>query len=279
MNREPTLPPSRGALLTVHDRVLAFVAGATALGIVQFWASWFWRGAYLHEGSDCFRAFENTFPLSDVVLAAILIWVAAGLWRGVPSRAAAGLAVGMLLHLASLDLLWYGLGLFTVGMNPDAAFNISTTFVTGLWLMLRLARSPRGDISPRPLRRAGAGLIVAAYVAFTLAYWWNHYRGGHASPELSPCAQTFTSTFWLADLLGCLFGAWALLAGPFGLRTARFAHHAVAGGMFFGTTNVMVFVLLDPARVGAQFVGYLVIGAAFYAACAALIACARPTSA
>jgi len=113
-------------------------------------------------------------------------------------------------------------------------------------------------------------------MAFTMAYWWNHYRGSHASPELDPCAQTFTSTYWLADLIGCLFGVWALLATPLWLRTARFALLAVAGGMFFGTTNVMMFVLFNASSVGAQYTGYLVVGAGFYAACAALIACVLP---
>lgn len=270
---------TRGTILTAHDRALAFVSAGTAVGIAVFWANWFLSGAFRHEGSDCYRAFENTFPPSDLVLAGLLVWAALGLWRGAVPRVAGALAVGMLLHLSSLDLLWHGLGIFTVGQNPSAAFIVALTFLLALWLMLRVARAPREVPSLSPMRRAGAAAISAGYVLFTAYYWWNHFLGTRGSPELDPCAQTFTSVFWLADLLGCVFAVWALLATPWWTRSARFAHLAVAGGMFFGTTNVLVFVLLETERVGALWGMYLVVGAVFYAATAGLVACVCPRSA
>ncbi len=96
-------------------------------------------------------------------------------------------------------------------------------------------------------------------MVFTVGFWVNHFNGSHASPELDPCAQVFTSTFLLADIIGCLGALWALLVLPWWTRTARFAVSFTSGGLFFGTLNVLTFVLLGPERVGSQFTAYFIL--------------------
>lgn len=263
--------------MRLHDRALAIVCGGTAVGIALFWLGWFYALAQGTAGSECYVAFENSFPPSDFIMAGLLLYIARGLWRGEIRRAASGFAAGMLGHLFALDFFWNGPAIFTTTINPGAGFIVGLAFTLMLWLGLRTARAPR-DATPRPgiAARLGILAILLVYLVFTIGFWASHYLNGPASPELDPCAQVFTSTFLLADILGCLGALWALLALPAWTRTARFAVNFTAGGLFFGTLNVLTFVLLGPERVGSLFSAYLVLCALFLLLSASLLRLARP---
>lgn len=246
--------------MRLHDRILAFTCAGTALGIVAFWLTWFYALAQGTAGSECYVAFENSFPPSDFILAGLLIYVARGLWRGVVYYKTAAFATGMLGHLFALDFFWNGPAIFTTDINPGAGFIVGLVFTLMLWLGLRTARAPRDD-NPAPGigRRLGILAVLLVYLVFTAGFWINHFDGSHASPELDPCAQVFTSTFLLADIIGCLGALWALIALPWWSRTARFAVLFTSGGMFFGTLNVFTFVALGPDHVGSQYTAYIIL--------------------
>lgn len=262
--------------MRLHDRILAVTCVGTALGIALFWLTWFYALARGTAGSECYVAFENSFPPSDFILAGLLVYVASGLWRGVVQFKSAAFATCMLSHLFALDFFWNGPAIFTTNINPGAGFIVGLVFTLMLWLGLRTARAPRGE-NPKPGLgpRLGILAILMVYLVFTAGFWLNHYRGSHASPELDPCAQVFTSTFLLADIIGCLGALWALLTLPWWTRTARFAVLFTSGGMFFGTLNVLTFVVLGPSRVGSQFPAYIVLCLVFMAMAGSLLRLSR----
>lgn len=262
--------------MRLHDRILAVTCAGTALGITLFWFAWFYALAQGTAGSECYVAFENSFPPSDFIMAGLLVYVARGLWRGVVHYKAAAFATGMLGHLFALDFFWNGPAIFTTDINPGAGFIVGLIFTLMLWLGLRTARAPRdGNPVPGMGRRLGIVAILLIYLVFTVGFWANHFNGSHASPELDPCAQVFTSTFLLADIIGCLGALWALVVLPWWTRTARFAVLFTSGGLFFGTLNVLTFVLLGPSRVGSQFTAYIVLCLIFLAMSGGLVRLAK----
>ncbi len=107
---------------TAHRRfpiVFASILILMALGIVLFWVHWFVSGSYRTGGSECYRAFENSFPLPDGVLAGMLVTTAMAALRRSPRTLLPGyVAAGMLICLAAMD--------FHYGMHHGAFQDFSS---------------------------------------------------------------------------------------------------------------------------------------------------------
>lgn len=92
---------------SMFPTVFAAVLLMMAVGIVLFWVNWFASGDFRTAGNDCYRAFENSFPLPDGVLTLLLVATAvAALRRSALALLFGYIAAGMLLYLASLDFLY-----------------------------------------------------------------------------------------------------------------------------------------------------------------------------
>lgn len=198
--------------------VFAFILVVTALGIVGFWAAWFLSGAWRTATPECYRIFENCFPLPDGVLAALLICTPVALLRRSEWALFTGLpAAGMLLYLAALDAMFgiqHGYG---ERSTPETAAQITIiVYVAALglglacWLwrqtpMLHL--SAPAQLERPGFARGGAWLLtafVALFAGYLLVELAGAARGG--------CAAAFLGAFALGDGL-ILLAAAAALAG------------------------------------------------------------------
>lgn len=159
-----------------RKKIAASILLLSALGFLLFWLNWFLSGDYLDAGDELFRAFENTFPLPDGVLAVLLVATAALLLYGSPLAAPFGLvASGMLFYLASLDT-WYNLihGGFLDWRASDTWTKACTGIycyglATALWIAFRNTGKSRLLKAPR-LTRSMTIMLLAFGIAAEILY-------------------------------------------------------------------------------------------------------------
>lgn len=138
------------------EKIAAGILLLSALGFLLFWLNWFLSGDYRFAGDELFRAFENTFPLPDGVLALLLVATAILLLRRSPLAGPCGLvASGMLFYLASLDT-WYNIihGGFLDWRSSETWLKAFISFycyglATTLWLAFRNTGAARSLKAPR----------------------------------------------------------------------------------------------------------------------------------
>jgi len=260
-------------MVMVRIRIGAGILGVSALGIVLFWVDWFASGKFRTAGDACYRVFENTFPVPDGILAALLLATAWGVWRRTGWRCVTGLlAAGMLFQLSALDTLYHvqhdGFRDWQDGDTWSSAFISAYTAVLGL-ACAAVFRAP-GLVGPPGTARArtAAGVLLAVAV-FTAVYWIGKFRGGPGAPD--DCEQVFHWAFWLAD--GITFGL--ALGGAAGLLLGRAWGRTLtlvcAGMLLFGTTIYGAFAVLNPDLIAGQGLIYCVLVLLFLAVEAFLV--------
>ena len=256
-------------------RALAIVLALTAAGTAAFWATWFLTNQHHIAQPECYRVYENTFPLPDTVLAGVLLALTVALWQG---RAAAlflgGVAGGMLLYLAGLDTL-YNLQHTSFAFDAEPSGIIMLPLVIVLWALALalffLLHQYRAALlhteAPMPLRWPMRVLIGLAgvYAIVTIAYWWHHFTSA-PDPGTAACAAVFHNAFGLADLTTLVCLALAILGSTGGRGWGFPFATAVPGGIAFGTLNYTAFALQNPDLIAGQQRNYAVLIGLFLAA-------------
>lgn len=151
-------------------RGLVVLQTVAAVGIVIWWVYWFASGSNTSH-PRCDLAYENSFPLADLVLAAVLGVAAYGFAKGRPVAVQAGwLAAGMAFSLATLDTTH---NLLTGGFEgPPLKIAQKVLFAAvngtvGVWTVLRLRGVPEVPFDGRGLAVVG-GLFLPAAVVWEL---------------------------------------------------------------------------------------------------------------
>lgn len=147
-------------------RALITFQVVAAIGICVWWVYWFVSGSNLH-GSSCALAYENSFPLADLVLAGALGATAWALHRRHPTMVVlGGLAAGMAFSLAALDtthnLLTGGFA-GPIGVTVRKAVFAVVNGSVGVWTLVWLHRW--ASESPRPPAWMGVPATLSAVVA------------------------------------------------------------------------------------------------------------------
>lgn len=233
--------------------VLAAVFVLTAAGIALFWVNWFASGAYLTEGDESYRAFENAFPLPDGVLSLLLVACAIRLLLRSPDAFANGLmAAGMLWFLASLDTL-YNLqhGGFTDFSDPEthlklfiSAYCYALGGITVFYLWKHRHRLVPGkeeaSTEDAPATRRAIGFIMLVILLCLAAVWFPLfrllcYKSHHPASVGAGSIQAFFSALPLAEsvlaLTAVLAVAGILLRRSWGLLWSC----VTCGGAIFAT--------------------------------------------
>lgn len=140
-----------------------------AVGIVAWWVYWFASGAN-HHGSACALAYENSFPIADLVLAAALGRTAVALHRREDTAVwvAGGLAAGMAFSLATLDTTH---NLLTGGFSGPVATTLRKALfavVNGSVGALTLVFLNRGDAGVAPPLPDGSRIPLAMAAGLVL---------------------------------------------------------------------------------------------------------------
>lgn len=238
-------------------RILAWAFLVTAAGTLAFWLDWFFGGHVATSGETCYLAFEQAFPLADLLLSVTLLFGAFSL-LGKRENALlySFLAAGGIFSLLCLDATYnlqhgkyHHFG--DTAMRVEAYINLHCLVLgsAALWYVwqrrelltsgaVRPARLARG-IQSQGVRALAAALFVVSLGRFApVARQAYSAQGG-----LDPCVATFKSSFIAADVL---VGATALAATlalvqarPEALRTSLF----VAGAILFLTSVEALFFL------------------------------------
>jgi len=243
----------------------------SAVGIALFWITWFASGDYATEGNECYRMFENTFPLPDAIMALLMLALARQVWLGNSGlwQLAAGIN-GMVLCLGNLDTLYHlQHGTFEALPEMDAVLALLISiycYGMTLALALRFARG-LGKTTPNIAARVVAG-CMALYALAVCGYW--AAVGIPRDVAALACFEQFTAAFWLADFatvvtaIAAAYGLWT------GWRWGAYAAYATLGGLFFATLNFTALTALYPEALGDQRAGAAILCVVCLAVVAAL---------
>ncbi len=249
-------------------RTLAGILVLTVLGMVAYWAQWFISGSHLTAEPECYRVFENTFPLPDAVLGALLLVTAVLLWRRkMAVLYVGGLAAGMLLYLAALDGL-YNLQhtQFAWDAEPPGVIMLPLVvyllvLAAALFAALLFVRDTLTDENaPLPGDGGLRGItwLAAIYTVVTIAYWIHHFV--RPSPEdAPPCLTAFHHAFYLADAATLATLAFAVAGSIRGRRWGLPFATSTCGGILFGTMNYTLFAFQNPALIAGKEAVYAVL--------------------
>ncbi|MFP4502298.1 MAG: hypothetical protein ACLFTT_14950 [Candidatus Hydrogenedentota bacterium] len=249
-------------------RGLAIILVLTVVGIGAFWTQWFLTGSHLSATPECYRIFENTFPLPDALLAALLLATAGLLWqRKMAVLYFGGLAGGMLLYLAALDGL-YNLQHTQFAFDAEPPGMVMLPLVLYLLVLagtlftaLLLARDAVTDEDaplPAPGAMAGLTMLAAIYAAITAAYWIYHFAQS-APDNAQPCLAAFHQAFYLADATTLVTLSLALAGSMRGRRWGLPFATSTCGGILFGTMNYTLFALQNPTRIDGNETAYVLL--------------------
>ena len=238
-------------------KILAAVFILTAAGIALFWIHWFASGAYATEGDECFRVFENTFPLPDGILGLGLLASAVGLlWRKAWGVMGGLMAAGMLWYLASLDTL-YNLQHdgFTDFGNPETyvklfisayCYGLGAVALVWLWSSERGLLRTGAKTGPMPAARVVLVVLLAATALGVVSFWTWWYTAGRAAFAHAACTRVYHDAFPLAELVLFLTSALAFLGAVRGRRWGLLWGFVTAGGLGFSVLIYAAFVVVYP---------------------------------
>jgi len=258
--------PHRAA--TAMACTLAAFLILVAAGMVAFWTRWFASGDYQSAGTECYRIFENSFPLPDSVLAIFSVATAVCLFRRHRHALWLGAFIaGMYLYLAALDA-WYHLqhraaDPYLQEQTAGAVVIVVVCTLAGLALPIHLGRHGPGLFPSEyrqasPNRRPTACTIVigilGVYMLLTAGYWFASFTG--RPHDFADCTQVFHHAFFLADMSTLLTAVIALHGVFRGRPWGLLAGLMTTGGVTFGTLNYTAFTLLNTARIGAAWPAY-----------------------
>lgn len=239
--------------------VLPIVLVLNAVGITAFWINWFVSGQHLGAEPEYFRLFENTFPLPDGILAALMLLLAWCMRRGKAYAPALACWVsGMTLYLFGLDTLYNSVyGAFRCGeLGVDAIGPVVIavdTFVVGIALLIwGVSRSKTEAFLRLRARVPVLAALLAGYAVVQVLAWSIIATAG--SPDTTNSWGVFLSAFQLADLITAL-SATAAAAGLWAYRPwgSLLGLHAASGAMF-GMLNLAGFMVMNPDLTGVSAV-------------------------
>lgn len=239
--------------------LLPIVLVLNAVGITAFWINWFVSGQHLGAEPEYFRLFENTFPLPDGILAALMLLLAWCMRRGQAYAPALACWVsGMTLYLFGLDTLYNSVyGAFRGGeLGVDAIGPIVIavdTFVVGIALLIwGVSRSKTEAFLRLRARVPVLAALLAGYAVVQVLAWSIIATAG--SPDTTNSWGVFLSAFQLADLITAL-SATAAAAGLWAYRPwgSLLGLHAASGAMF-GMLNLAGFMVMNPDLTGVSAV-------------------------
>jgi hypothetical protein len=196
-------------------RGLLALQAIAAVGIVVWWIYWFASGSNTH-GDVCALAYENSFPIADLVLAGMIGLTAVGLARHDRLGWLGPLAAGMALSLATLDtthnLLTGGFSGPLLTTVRKALFAVVNGAV-GVWTLIWLSRNGSTLGAPFPLSTSvKRGLVLLAPVSLIGALGYLSIGdgcGGALSGSLVAVAGAMclaAARVWFSER-----GAWVLL--------------------------------------------------------------------
>ena len=108
---------------------IAILEIITALGIVLFWILFFTTGIAPKNPPECYFAFENAFPLADLILASTMLSAGILMLRGYPGgRTLSHVCAGSLIFLGFVDFSFnFQSGVYlasTAGMLMNGFINV-----------------------------------------------------------------------------------------------------------------------------------------------------------
>ena len=129
------------------EKTLAVLMMATAVGLLAFWTLFFTVGLAPENAPPCYRAFEHSFPLPDILLAMVLFFAGRGLLAGKPrGRDLALFCAGAIMFLGVLDFSFnIQNGMYSLGIGEavgNACINVWCVGF-GLALVLKLGRGAK----------------------------------------------------------------------------------------------------------------------------------------
>jgi hypothetical protein len=87
-----------------REKIIAILEIVTALGLALFWLGFFTVGLAPENPPECYFAYENSFPLADLILAGGLLAAGVMTLKGRPAAGRITLAcAGALMFLGVLD--------------------------------------------------------------------------------------------------------------------------------------------------------------------------------
>ncbi len=260
-------------------RILASAFFVTAAGTLAFWLDWFFWGHVATSDETCYLAFEEAFPLADLLLSVALLLAAFSLFREKENALLYSfLAAGGIFSLLCLDAT-YNLQhgkyhhLSDPAMRVEAYVNLHCLVLgsAALWYVskrrallgsgaARSAQLVRGPKSQAPNALAATLFLVSLGRLAPVAG-----QAESAQGALDPCLAAFKSSFIGADVLvgaTALAATLALLrAKPDALRSSLF----VAGAILFLTSVEALFFLQRRLWASANAVPSTVSFALWYA--------------
>jgi len=243
----------------------------SAVGIAAFWINWFASGDYADKGTECYRLFENTFPLPDGVMAVVMLALAVLYRRNAAQAWKLGAWVaGMILFLGNLDTLYHlQHGTFEALPELDALLSLAiSVYCYALFAALAWKFSRGlGLYTGCPRRGRVFSGIMVLYAAGTTGYWV--FAGLPSDVPSLPCTEQFIAAFWLADFASVATALGAAVGIQLRKNWGLWLGYATISGLFFATLNFLALGILNadllggtqPVWVGAS-VGFLAIVAA-----------------
>jgi hypothetical protein len=243
----------------------------SAAGVLAFWSVWFLSGQHLTAEPDCYRHFENTFPLPDGIMAMLMI-VLAGLMR---RRSAfeplvASSVCGMLLCLGSLDTLYHiQQGGFSDLAAPSTwrrlfiisfCFALALVLLRGLWVSC--SDAPSGPSSPAPpgpsstapsVPLRAPALVLGVYSVLVAAFWLARFTALFAPYD--GCLEVIVAAFALADAITVVTALVAIAGLLTGQRFGVIYGLITTAGTGFATLSLLGLALFSPELFSGSATG------------------------
>jgi len=229
----------------------------TAAGTLAFWLDWFFGGHVATSDEPCYLAFEQAFPLADLLLSVGLLLAAFSLFRKKEEALCYSfLATGGIFSLLCLDATYnlqhgkyHHLG--DAPMRLEAYINLHCLVLgsAALWYvwkrraLLEPGAARAASVAQGPKSQAPNALAATLFLVSLGRLAPVAGQAHSTQAALDPCVAAFKSSFIAADVL---VGATALAAAlalarakPEALRSSLF----VAGAIIFLTSVEVLFFL------------------------------------
>jgi len=244
----------------------------SALGIAAFWINWFASGDYAEKGTECYRAFENTFPLPDGVMALVMLLLAVMVRAGSRHAWKAGAWVaGMILFLGNMDTLYHlQHGTFSALPEIDALLALAiSVFCYAMFAALawRFGRG-LGPYCGCPHRGRVFSGIMVLYAAGTSGYWV--FAGIPSNVGALACDEQFLAALWLADFASVATAIGAAIGIQRRHNWGLWLGYATVSGLFFVTLNFLSFGLQNATLLADTQMIWVGASVGFVVICAAL---------
>jgi hypothetical protein len=121
-----------------RNKFIAALEIVTALGIVLYWIAYFTAGIEPQGLPECYFAFENSFPLADLILASTLLSAGILMLKGYPGgRTLSHVCAGSLIFLGFVDFGFnFQNGMYLISTASMVANGIINAWCIGFGLAI-----------------------------------------------------------------------------------------------------------------------------------------------